>query len=172
MKRGQGGREAKAAEPPDPWDVAIKLLGMRALTTQELRQRLARRGYAPDQIQAVVVRLTASRYLDDAEYARAWAIARAHRHSVGPARLARELRSRGIAEREISGVLREAFGERDAREVAETAAVRKLKALQGLAPEIARRRLGAFLTRRGFAVEVVLALCRKHFPSVEGPEDD
>lgn len=171
MKRGQGGREAKAAEPPDPWDAAVKLLGMRALTTQELRQRLARRGYAADQIQAVVARLTASRYLDDAEYARAWALARAHRHSVGPARLARELRSKGIAETEISRALREAFGERDAREVAEAAAVRKLKALQGLAPEVARRRLGAFLIRRGFAVEVVLALCRKHFPDTDDPND-
>jgi regulatory protein len=137
-----------------------------------VRQRLARRGYAADQIQAVVARLIASRYLDDAEYARAWAIARAHRHSVGPARLARELRSRGIAEREVSGALREAFGERGATEVAEAAAVRKLKTLQGLDPEVARRRLGAFLIRRGFAVEVVLAMCRKHFPGVEGLEDD
>ena len=145
---------------------------MRALTTHELRQRLARRGYAADQIQTVVARLAASRYLDDAEYARAWACAQAHRHSVGPARLARELRSKGIAEAEISDALREAFDERDAREVAEAAAVRKLKTLQGLAPEVARRRLGAFLTRRGFSVEFVLALCRKHFPSVAEPMDD
>jgi len=172
VKRGQGGREATAAERPDPWEVAVRLLGMRALTTQELRQRLAERGYAQDQIQPVVARLTASRYLDDAEYARAWAVARAHRHSVGPARLARELRSKGIAEPEISGVLREAFGERDAREVAETAAVRKAKTLRGLTPEVARRRLGAYLTRQGFAVEVVLALCRKHFPSLAEPMDD
>ncbi len=171
MKRGQAGRETPAPERPDPWDVAIKLLGMRALTTQELRQRLARRGYVAEQIQAVIARLSASRYLDDGEYARAWARARAHRHSVGPARLRRELRSKGIADAEISDALREAFGERDAGEVAEAAALRKLKALQGLAPEVARRRLGTFLTRRGFAVEVVLALCRKHFPRVNDFED-
>lgn len=170
MKRGQGGRETPASERPDPWDVAVKLLGMRALTTQELRQRLARRGYVADQIQAVVARLTASRYLDDEEYARAWARARAHRHSVGPVRLRRELRSKGIAETEISDALREAFGERDARDVAEAAALRKLKTLQGLAPEIALRRLGAFLTRQGFTAEVVLALCRKYIPTVEDPE--
>lgn len=172
MKRGQSGKEATAADRPDPWEVAVKLLGMRALTTQELRQHLARRGFAADQIQAVVARLAASRFLDDAEYARAWAHAQAHRHSVGPARLARGLRSKGIAEAEISDALREAFGEQNAREVAARAAVRKLKTLQGLGPELARRRLGAFLTRRGFSVEIVLALCRKHFPSLAEPMDE
>jgi regulatory protein len=171
VRRGQGGGETRPAEPTDPWEVAVKLLGMRALTSQELRQRLARRGYVADQIQAVVVRLAASRYLDDAEYARAWARAGAQRHSIGPGRLARELRSKGIAEAEISDALREAFGERDARQVAEVAAVRKLKALQGADPEVARRHLALFLTRRGFAAEVVLALCRKHFPSLDDSEN-
>lgn len=158
-------------ERPDPWEVAVKLLAMRALTTEEVRRRLARRGYDAEQIQAVIARLTASRYLDDAEYARAWARARAHRRSLGPARLARELQARGIAEPVISGAVREAFAERGARELAEAAAVRKLQGLQGVAPEVARRRLGAYLTRQGFAVEIVLALCRQYFPHGEDPND-
>lgn len=168
MKRGGGSSEdAAGAERPEPWEVALKLLAMRALTTQELGQRLARRGYTAEQIAAVVAKLTASRYLDDAEYARAWARARAHRRSVGPARLARELRARGIAEGEITGALDEAYGDRDARQVAEAAVGRKLPALQGLAPEVARRRLAAYLSRQGFSTEIVLALCWKHFPHGE-----
>jgi len=168
VKRGWKSSEGAAAgERPDPWEVALRLLAMRALATQELRQRLTRRGYTPEQIAAVVSRLTASRYLDDAEYARAWARARAHRRSVGPARLAQELRVRGIAEVEIAGALEEAYGERDARQVAEAAADRKRAGLQGLAPEIARRRLAAYLSRQGFSAEIVLALCRKHFPPGE-----
>jgi len=163
VRRGQDDREIPA-ERPDAWEFAVKLLGGRALTTREIRQRLVRRGYAADQIQAVVVRLTASRYLDDAQYARAWAHARAHRRSVGPARLAQELRSKGIADAEISSALHEAFGEQDARQVAEAAALKKLKALRGLAPEVARRRLAAFLARQGFSADVVLALCQKHCP--------
>jgi regulatory protein len=169
--RGQGGRGVPGEEHPDPWEVAIRLLAMRSLTTQELWQRLQRRGYAADQIKAVMERLTASRYLDDAEYARAWARARAHRRSWGPARVTRELRARGIPEREISEALREAFAERDARQLAEAAALRRLPGLQGLAAEVARRRLGAYLTRRGFAVEIALALCRKYFPGAGAPEE-
>jgi len=160
-----------AAERPDPWQVAVKLLAMRALSTQELRQRLAGRGYPPGEISAVVARLTAARYLDDADYARAWAHARAHRRSLAPARLARELRARGIAESEISDALDEAYAGRSAREIAEAAATRKLKGLRGLAPAVARRRLAAHLTRLGFAVEIVLALCRSHFPHGDEPND-
>jgi regulatory protein len=113
--------------------------------------------------------LTASRYLDDAEYARAWARARAHRRSLGPARLAKELRARGIPEREIRGALHEVFAEREAREVAEAAAVRKLATLTGLAPAVARRRLAGHLSRRGFADGIILDVCRKYFPDLEDP---
>lgn len=171
MKR-KGGRagDKGADERPDPWEVAVKLLAMRALSSEELRRRLARRGYPADDVSRVLARLTASRYLDDAEYARAWARSRAHRRSLGPARLARELRAKGIPEADIAGTLREVFAEREAREVAEAAALRRLSALQGLPPDVARRRLAGYLTRRGFAVEIVMALCRKHVP--HGDEAD
>jgi regulatory protein len=150
--------------------VAVKLLAMRACSTQEIRQRLARRGYPPEQIEAVVAKLTASRYLDDASFARIWCRSRAQRHAVAPARLAWELRARGIAEPEISAALHELFTEEDARAVAERAAARKLTALRGLPSDVARRRLSAHLGRQGFAAEIVLALCRKHFPGNQDPE--
>lgn len=170
MRNDGGGGEA-ATGRPDPWEAAVKLLAMRALTTHELRQRLARRGYDAGQIGAVVGRLTALRYLDDAEYARGWARARAQRGPLGPSRLARELRAKGVAEDAISAALTEVFAERGARELAEAAALRKLAALQGVPPAAARRRLAAHLTRRGFAVDIVLALCRKHFPGMQEPND-
>jgi SOS response regulatory protein OraA/RecX len=90
---------------------------------------------------------------------------------VGPTRLTQELRSKGIPEADIADALREAFRERDAKEVAEIAALRKLKALRGVAPEVARRRLGTFLIRQGFAVELVLAICRKHLPHAETSDE-
>ncbi len=78
--------------------------------------------------------------------------------------MAQELRAKGLAEGDIAGALREAYTERGAREVAEAAAMRRLPALQGLPPDVARRRLAGYLSRRGFAAEIILALCRKHFP--------
>ena len=163
--------EDGAPERPSAWGVAVKQLAMRALTTEELRRRLRRSGYTEDEIQPVLARLIASRYIDDAEYARAWAHARAHRHSVGPARVAQELRAKGIAEAEIAPAIRDAFGEGGDQGIAEAAASRKVAALRGVAPDAARRRLGAYLSRKGFAAEIVLALCRKYFPHGQDPID-
>jgi regulatory protein len=170
VKKREGRAGDKPADDrPDAWEIAVRLLAMRALSSEELRRRLARRGVPPGQISATLAKLTASRYLDDAEYARAWARSRAHRRSLGPTRLAQELRAKGLAEGEIAGALREAYTERGAQEVAEAAAVRRLPALQGLPPDVARRRLAGYLRRRGFAVEIILALCRKHFPPGDDP---
>lgn len=173
MKRRESrAKEEAAAERPDPLEIAVKLLAMRALSSEELRRRLARRGFPPEQIVATLAKLSAARYLDDVEYARAWARSRAHRRSLGPTRLAQELRAKGIAEGDITGALREAYTERGTREVAEAAAMRRLPALRGLSPDVARRRLAGYLSRRGFAAEIILALCRKHFPHGDDPEGE
>ena len=137
---------------------------MRGYSTHDLEQRLRRRGYGAEVIAAVVARLTAARYLDDAEYARAWARSRARRLSLGPARLARELRARGLAAAEVAGALADAAAEADPRALAEAAAARRLKSLQGVPAAAARRRLAAYLERRGFAAAVILEVCRRHFP--------
>jgi regulatory protein len=137
---------------------------MRGYSTHELEQRLRRRGYGADEIAAVVARLTAARYLDDAEYARAWARSRARRLSLGPARLARELRARGLGAAHVAGALAEAAAEADPRALAEAAAARRLKGLRGVPAAAARRRLAAFLARRGFATAVIIDVCRRHFP--------
>jgi regulatory protein len=136
---------------------------MRARSTQEVRDRLARRGYPPGEVESAVRRLTASGYLDDAGYARTWVRSRAHR--LGPARLARELRAKGIQEAEVEAVLGELAAERDVRQAVSQAAARKLHALRGLAPAVVRRRLAAHLLRQGFTTEVVLDLLRRRLPT-------
>jgi len=138
---------------------------MRSLSTREVGDRLGRRGYGPEEIAAVLRRLTAAGYLDDAGYARSWVRSRAHR--LGPARIARELRAKGIPEKEIAAVLGELTDERDPRRAAEEAATRKLHALRGMPPAVIRRRLAAHLLRQGFTTEVVLDLLRDRLPEPE-----
>jgi regulatory protein len=138
---------------------------MRNRSTQEVRDRLARRGYAAGEIEAVIRRLTASGYLDDAGYARAWV--RSHAHRFGPARIARELHARGIEEAEVAAVLGELAAERDVRRAAAEAATRKLHALRGMAPAVIRRRLAAHLLRQGFTTDVVLDLLRERLPDAD-----
>jgi regulatory protein len=128
---------------------------------------LVRRGYAADQIAAVVARLKSCRYLDDLEFARSWVRSRAQRRAIGPARVRQELHARGVGESEIGAVLEELLAGEDIRNLAEGAVRRKLESLRGLAPDIARRRLAAFLDRRGFDGGTILEMCRRHFPRDE-----
>ena len=160
------------AEHPDAWEAALRLLAMRAHSTQEVRQRLVRRGYPPDEIAAVIARLTSAKYLDDLDFARMWVRSRSPRRADAPARLAREMRARGIAETDISAALVELSAGPSVLGIAEEAAGRKLRRLHGLDPDVARRRLAAHLSRRGFTTDVILALCRKHFPGTVDPVEE
>ena len=171
---GRGGRrdagDPTTGERGDPWQVALKLLSTRARTTHEVRRTLSRRGYPPEQISAVIARLIAARYLDDADFARTWVSARARRGAAGPARLARELRTKGVASGEIAAALRELQEDWDPAAAAAAAAARKLKSLQGLPGPAARRRLAAFLDRRGFSPEIILVICRKYLAAADDSE--
>jgi regulatory protein len=171
---GLGGRreagDPPARQRPDAWQVALKYLALRARTTHEVRQALTRRGCPPEEIAAVIARLTAAGYLDDAAFARTWASGRARRGAAAPARLARELRTKGVAAGEIASALRGLRDEWDAAAAAGEAAKRKLKSLQGLPMPVARRRLAAFLDRRGFSPEIILATCRKHLAAADESE--
>jgi regulatory protein len=160
-------RRQAASERPDAWQAALKQLAARARSVQEVERALARRGYSVAEIATVIARLRAAHYLDDAEFARTWVTARAHRGAAGPVRLARELRAKGVAEGDIGAALRAIRDEWDVGEAARTAARRKLKSLEGLPKEVARRRLAAHLERRGFSREVILATCRRHFSDLD-----
>jgi regulatory protein len=162
--------EPTSRERPDAWQAAVKHLAIRARSTHEVRGMLARRGYGPEEIAAAIDRLTAARYLDDADFARTWVSTRAHRGTAGPGRLARELRAKGVPEADIAAAFRALTEEWDAAGAAREAARRKLKSLQGLPADAARRRLAAYLDRRGFAPDIILATCRKYL--ADGPEPE
>lgn len=172
MGRTKAGSTGEPLDRPDPWGVALKQLALRARTVEEVRRSLARRGYGRDEIAAVLARLTAFGYLDDADFARTWVSTRARRTATGPARLARELRAKGVAEAEIGAALRSLAEEWDVAEAAAAAVRRKLPSLRGVPPSVARRRLVAFLERRGFSAEIILAVCRTQFRGTEESSEE
>lgn len=169
------GRRRTADDPaktarPDPWQLALKHIAVRARTAHEVRQALTRRGYARGEVAAVIDRLRAARYLDDADFATTWVSTRTRRGVAAPGRLARELRAKGVAEAEIAAALRNLHDAWDPAAAAGHAAQRKLKSLQGLPTAVARRRLAAFLDRRGFSSDVILATCRRFVADADASE--
>jgi regulatory protein len=171
-RRGPNAQDGCArSDRPGAWGAAVTLLALRPRSTREIRETLRRRGYASDEIADAVARLTTARYLDDAEFARNWVSARARRGLTGPARLARELRAKGIADVEISAAIDALAEEWDLAASADAAARRKVQSLGGVPSVVARRRLAAHLERRGFAPEIIRAMCRKHIPGGDDPAD-
>lgn len=134
--------------------VALRMLGYRALPAREIMRRLTRKGHARPVAEAVVSALEADGLVNDAEFARHFTLTRATRRRYGPSRLEADLRRLGVDEHVASAAVRETL-EREAIEpsaLLREAAERKLKALAGLDAAVQRRRLRAYLLRRGFAV--------------------
>jgi regulatory protein len=79
------------------WELALKLLGGRAYSSGELRQKLRTRAGRADDVDATLSRLKEYRYLDDRRFAESFAMARLENQRLGRNRVARDLRSRRVA---------------------------------------------------------------------------
>ena len=96
--------------------------------------------------------------LDDAEFARNWADRAVVGRHEAPARVQEVLAGRGVAPDVIAAALADLSPAEDVE--AAVAAASRLRALHG--PETAvRRRLGAFLARRGYDMEVIEEVCAR-----------
>ena len=133
-------------------EAALVFLGYRPRSEKEVRDRL-RRGYEQDAIDHAISRLHEWRYLDDADFARRWVENRTAHRPRGKRLLQQELRHKGID----TETAREAIDDADLDETgaAEELARRRLPAYAGDDPAAIRRRLGAYLARRGYGYDVI-----------------
>jgi len=138
---------------------AAELLSRRAWTESELTRRLTRRGAPPEIAAAVVADMVRRGYVDDAAFARHFVETRVAR-GYGPARIAADLRGRGVAAALIAPALADLEPGREL-ERARAIAQRRLPMLRRVAPERAAGRLRDHLLRRGFAAAVVIRVVRE-----------
>jgi regulatory protein len=136
------------------YDKALDALARRARSRVELTRWLKQREFTDEQIAPACDKLEALGLLHDEEYARAFARSRlAPGRGMGPRRVAAELARRGVARGTVDAVMRELEddGTADEESSIEAVAARKLRTMQGLEPEVVKRRLYGFLARRGFS---------------------
>jgi regulatory protein len=136
--------------------VAIRALEARPRSSAEIRERLRLKGFAPLVIDAALDRLLELGLVDDATFARFWVENRQACRPRGANALRDELRRKGIDRTVIDAVLDDTTLTGDEHEQAMTlgrAALRKYAS----APDRASftRRLGGYLQRRGFDVEII-----------------
>ena len=141
------------------YDRAVGLLAARARAAKELERLLVRKGEPPLLAKAAVARLTAQGFLDDASFARQFArtkLAGGLSRRRMQAELARRGVTREIADRAIDEVVvDDGVDEADA---CDRLAARKLRSLRELPADVQRRRLYAFLARRGYELDDVRAV--------------
>jgi len=131
---------------------AFLLLSYKARTTSELKQRLGRKGFSPDIVSSTLQRLAELKMVDDAGFARRFAEDRITIGHKGKWRVRGELLKRGVAKEHIEGALATAPDEKEAaREVAE----KYLSRNRRLEQDVLKRRLYAFLARRGFSPDTI-----------------
>jgi regulatory protein len=136
---------------------ALEALTRRARSTAELARWLTERDHAPEHIERSIARLQELGYLDDAQYALAFARSRATARGMSRRRIQAELARRGVArdlaDAAIAGVMQDEGV--DERALIESAAAKKLRGMTKLEPDVRRRRLYGFLARKGFAADLI-----------------
>ena len=141
---------------PTAYQVAVRLLARRELSTGQLRARLTRRALVPSEIEAAIARLTRERAVDDARTARAYAERAALIRLRGQSRARREIEALGIdsatARREVAAV----FDEVGEESVLERAVAKRL--VGPLRDRAQFRRLYQALLRQGFPPDRVASV--------------
>ena len=137
------------------YDRALNLLALRARSSRELRRQLVRKGEPADQVDAAIARLQVAGFLDDGAFARQFARSKAVGAGMSRRRIQQELGRRGVARQIGDDAIADVFAEEqlDERAVVEQAARKKLRSLKNLDADTRKRRLYAYLARRGYDLD-------------------
>ena len=143
--------------PPSAYNYALNLLSARPYATRALHRKLIQKQYSAADADDAIRRLVDNGLLDDAKYAEQYARSKITTTGASKRRLQQDLYRKGIkgdlAANAIASVLESE--EIDPAAVLERVARKKLAQLGDLDPLVLRRRLFAFLARRGYDVDEI-----------------
>ena len=146
--------------PPTAYNYALNLLSARPYSTSALYRKLIQKKYSAADADDAIRRLVDNGLLNDAKYAEQYARSKILSTGSSKRRLQQDLYRKGIkgdvATTAIANVLEQE--EIDPAVVIERVAKKKLAQLGDLEPLVLRRRLFAFLARRGYDLDEIKAI--------------
>jgi regulatory protein len=156
------------------YDRALNMLAFRARSSSELARSLIRKGEEKAHVDWAIARLQEQGLLDDAAFARAFTRSRVVGGKQSRRRVEQELARKGVARSVAGEAIDDVFEDEavDQRSIVEEAARKKLRSLAGLEPAVQRRRLYAFLARRGYDLDDIRAAIDSAGSSAIGDEDE
>ena len=143
--------------PPSAYNYALNLLSARPYATRALHRKLIQKQYSAADADDAIRRLVDNGLLDDAKYAEQYARSKMLSTGTSKRRVQQDLYRKGIkgdiATTAIANVVEQ--DEIDPAAVIERVARKKLAQLGDLEPIVLRRRLFAFLARRGYDLDEI-----------------
>ena len=139
---------------------ALRMLAARELSEAQVRQRLTRREYADDEIEAAIARLKASNSIDDARVAGALARTESSLRKRGRLRVKRRIEAAGIASAIAQRAVDETFADIDGDALLAAALDKRLRGRTDIADDREFQRLYRFLSTQGFESDRILTLLR------------
>ena len=147
----------------DAYTTALTLLSRRELSTQQLRERLARRKFDPSDIEDVIKRLSSDRTLDDRRVALASARLEASIRKRGRRRVLQRVQQLGVSASVAKAAVDEVFSEVDEGAMLDQSIARKLKGTNARDLDMkAVARIVRSLVGQGFDGRAVLARLRRN----------
>ncbi len=141
------------------------LLKFRLRSEKEIRLRLKKKKVDQKIIEETVAFLKDQDFINDNYFAHAWLESRLKR-PLGLRRIKEELRQKGIDKEIIDSQIEEVRKNYSEEDIVIEIAQEKFKRLKNITRELAKRRLYAYLLRRGFSPEIVInVLNQSHFVS-------
>ena len=170
------GKPRQVETETELYEAAVRALMRRAYSVYEMKQLLGRRTEDDKLLRTVMDRLKRAKMIDDERFAKQFARQRTEIRRQGKFRIARDLRTRGVPDRDIEAALAESAKETDESAVVRQRLERKLRSFRG---EITENKIASMyrsLLRAGFSADVVRrelkAVTREEVPDPEAQPDE
>jgi len=159
-KTNQENRKREEKDIEAAQQLTVRFLSYRSRSSEEVKNKLAEKGFPPRTIQKTIARIKELGYLNDYDYAHAFGRSCIEHKLWGAARIRDALQQKGIVPDTITTVLHELAQEHDYNRVARRALDSKFPArgTPGLTGEKTRQKAISYLRRRGFCWSTIAAV--------------
>jgi regulatory protein len=140
----------------DAYVDGLKMLARRELSERQVRERLARKGHEPDDIDLAIARLRAERAIDDDRVADAIARTETSVRRRGKLRVRMQIERAGIGKAIAKRAVDEVFGAIDDEALLQASLAKRLRGRNTIADDREFQRLFRYLIGQGFESERAL----------------
>jgi regulatory protein len=145
---------------PSAYIDGLKMLGRRELSETQVRQRLARKEYPEDEIEAAIGRLREERAINDQRVAVAIVRTETGIRKRGKVRVRLQLERAGIAKETARQAMDEVFEAIDGDALLESSLHKRLRGRETIADDREFQRLFRYLVAQGFESDRVMQALR------------